>query len=355
MEDRTAGKSRRISFFLVDKVALVFQQHDVLEKSLDYPCARYCGEMGDRLWTQEHWDDAFSNNEVIVCTAEILYQCLHYSFIQMGQINLLVFDEAHHTKKRHPYARIIKDFYAGVEGNDRIPRIFGMTASPVDGAQIDMYKAAGELEGLLHSQIVTPANPNDLRGKMSKPKKEIDVEYPRLLPAWETQLFQSLKPLLQRNEVFRKALTFSKFATSELGPWCADRFWFLWLKEDDLAKFEAQTEKNFLKFMPEGEDADTSIDQVREARNVIAKHPLEDLKSENYHDMVSGKVAKLIELLKEKFGNVDNTSRCIIFVERRWCAMMLNDLILQPGMAIPGLRPAILVCMLFSIVMLCRD
>lgn len=300
--------------------------------------------MGDRLWNQEHWADAFSKNEVIVCTAEILYKCLHHSYIQMSQINLLVFDEAHHTKKRHPYARIIKDFYAEAEGTDRFPRIFGMTASPVDGAQADMYRAAEELEGLLRSQIVTPANPNDLRGKMSKPKKEVDVEYARPLPGCETQLFQQLKPLLERNEVFRKALTFSKFATSELGHWCADRFWFLWLREDDVAKFEAQTEKNLLKYTPEAEGPDVSVDQVREARRVIAEHPLDELALENCHEMVSGKVSKLIELLEEKFGAADNTSRCIVFVQRRWCAMMLNDLFLQPGMAIPGLRPAILVC-----------
>lgn len=344
LEDRAAGKLRRISFFLVDKVALVFQQHDVLENSLDYPCARFCGEMTDKLWNQEYWDEAFSSNEVIVCTAEILYKCLHHSYIQMSQINLLVFDEAHHTKKKHPYARIIKDFYSEVEGKDRFPRIFGMTASPVDGAQVDMYRAAEELEGLLRSQIVTPANPDDLRGKISKPKTESDAVYSRLLPAWETQLYQSLKPLLERNDVFSRALTFSRFATSELGRWCADRFWSLFLREEDLSKFEAQTEKNFLKFAPEGEDADMYINQVREARKAIAEHPLEDLTLDNYHGMVSGKVAKLIELLQDKFEKADTSSRCIVFVQRRWSAMMLEDLFRQPGMAILGLRPGILVC-----------
>lgn len=345
LEDRAAGNPRRISFFLVDKVALVFQQHDVLETSLDHPCARFCGEMGEKIWNQEHWDEAFAKNEVIVCTAEILYKCLHHAYIQMNQINLLVFDEAHHTKKRHPYARIIKDFYANAESKVRLPRIFGMTASPVDGAQSDMYRAAEELEGLLQSQIITAANPNDLRGKMSKPKTEIDVEYPRLLPAYETQLHQSLKPLLGENEVFTRALTFSRFATSELGMWCADRFWSLFLREDDLGKFEAQTEKNFLKFQPEGEDADTSVSQVRAARQIVREHPLEALTLQNCHQMVSGKVSTLIELLREKFSEPDSTSRCIIFVQRRWCAMMLNDLFLQLGMAIPGLRPAILVCL----------
>ena len=331
-------------------MALVFQQHDVLENSLDYPCARFCGEMPD-LWRQEHWDDAFSKHEVIVCTAEILYKCLHHSYINMDQINLLVFDEAHHTKKKHPYARIIKDFYAEVEGKARFPRIFGMTASPVDGSQVDLYRAAEELEGLLRSQIVTPANPDDLRGKISKPKTESDVVYSRHLPAWETQLYQSLKPLLERNEVFSRALTFSKFATSELGRWCADRFWSLWLREDDLPKFEAQTEKNFLKFSPEGDGADMSINRVREARSVIAKHPLEVIRLDNCHGMVSGKVSKLIELLQIKFGKADASARCIIFVERRWVAMMLQDLFSQPGMAIPGLRPGILVSYISSVAM----
>jgi endoribonuclease Dicer len=65
----------------------------------------------------------------------------------MEQINLLIFDEAHHTKKNHVYARyillslfvvctdkkyrIIRDSYLQVEPSKQ-PRIFGMTASPVD-------------------------------------------------------------------------------------------------------------------------------------------------------------------------------------------------------------------------------
>lgn len=44
---------------------------------------------------------------VIVCTAEILHQCLLNAHIQMEQINLLIFDEAHHTKKDHVYARFV--------------------------------------------------------------------------------------------------------------------------------------------------------------------------------------------------------------------------------------------------------
>lgn len=116
--------------------------------------------MGCDLWTKETWTKHFSENEVIVCTAEILNQCLMHSFLSINDINLLIFDEAHHTKKNHAYARsvssviqclcrvsglifdrIIKDYYVTQEDPAKRPKIFGMTASPVD-AREDVVQAA---------------------------------------------------------------------------------------------------------------------------------------------------------------------------------------------------------------------
>ena len=80
-----------------------------------------------------------------------------HSFITINQINLLIFDEAHHAKKNHAYARfetiavhevpelifgrIIKDFYISEVDPLKRPKVFGMTASPVD-AREDVVKAA---------------------------------------------------------------------------------------------------------------------------------------------------------------------------------------------------------------------
>lgn len=105
LEDRLIGKKPRISFFLVDSVTLVFQQFAVLECNLDHKIERFCGEMGCDLWDKGTWEKHFQENMVIVCTAEILYQCLMHSFVALDQINLLIFDEAHHAKKNHAYAR----------------------------------------------------------------------------------------------------------------------------------------------------------------------------------------------------------------------------------------------------------
>lgn len=131
-------------------MTLVFQQSAVLQNNLDQNVAHIFGAMGPDLWDQKIWDDYFSKNMVIVCTGEILNQCLLNGFVKTSQINILIFDEAHHSKKDHPYARwafwlsylvssnyltinsIIRDSYLKAPSSER-PRIFGITASPVDG------------------------------------------------------------------------------------------------------------------------------------------------------------------------------------------------------------------------------
>lgn len=88
-------------------MTLVYQQAAVLRNNIDQNVAQFFGAMGPDLWSKQTWEEQFKENMVIVCTAEILCQCLLSSYIKMDQINLLIFDEAHHTKKDHPYARSV--------------------------------------------------------------------------------------------------------------------------------------------------------------------------------------------------------------------------------------------------------
>lgn len=119
--DRADGKPRRIAFFLVinhfttvwiytkrkkvDSVTLVFQQAAVLRNNIDQNVGHLYGNVGVDHWDQQTWKDQFDKNMVIVCTADILHKCLLNGFVKIKEINLLIFDEAHHTKKDHPYAR----------------------------------------------------------------------------------------------------------------------------------------------------------------------------------------------------------------------------------------------------------
>lgn len=89
----------------VNSVTLVFQQSAFLRNNIDQTVTSYAGSMGLNLWDKEIWDKTMRESMIVVCTADILNQCLLNSHIRMEDINLLIFDEAHHAKKDHPYAR----------------------------------------------------------------------------------------------------------------------------------------------------------------------------------------------------------------------------------------------------------
>lgn len=140
LKARANGRNPKLSFFLVNSVHLVRQQQKMLANNLPTIPEALHGGGNDDLWKKLEWDRLKSRNQAIVCTAEVLNQCLMHNFVKMEEINLIVFDEAHHAKKGHPYARIIKDYYLQSEESLR-PKIFGMTASPVD-ANVKLDEAA---------------------------------------------------------------------------------------------------------------------------------------------------------------------------------------------------------------------
>lgn len=107
LESRAAGNPGKIAFFLCCSVALAFQQFSVLEANLDHKILRLCGNDQPDRFTKSVWEQHFRENKVIVCTPAVLEKCLSRGFISMKRINLLIFDEAHHTKRNHPYSKYV--------------------------------------------------------------------------------------------------------------------------------------------------------------------------------------------------------------------------------------------------------
>ncbi|KAI0595071.1 RNase3 domain-containing protein [Biscogniauxia sp. FL1348] len=340
LEDRKSGKSPRISFFLVDKVTLVFQQYEVLKANLDFPIGRLYGDGNESNFSHGFWSKQCEECMVIVCTAAILHLCLHHSFIKMEQINLLIFDEAHHAKKNHPYARIIKDFYVDLEtAGKRRPRILGMTASPVD-AKTDITRAAAELEGLLHSEIATVADPSIFkRSSINRPEEEL-VEYTKGSDPFTTPLWQKLHMLVGNNHAFKKLFTYSKECTTELGRWCADRVWQLCLTYDEAQKIEAQTERDITRSHTTTPiyvlDAERSA--VREAYQTVVNHDFPELEDTEF--FISNKIVSLISTIQQWFK--PETDKCIIFVEQRLTVKLLTALFQQGALGLPYIRAGML-------------
>jgi endoribonuclease Dicer len=329
----------------VDSVALVFQQHAVLKANLDQPMDMFCGDMGVDLWNQKIWEKHFNDNMVIVCTAEVLRQCLHHSFISIDQINLLIFDEAHHAKKDHAYARIIKDFYASKDIDKSLcPRIFGMTASPVD-TRVDVRKAAAQLEGLLHCEIAT-AKDGLLDPYKITSQQELLAKYSALGPKVETPLYKAMYEIFKTNPIFNKPLLYSHDASRELGTGCSDQIWSFCLGEEESKKLLAKTERAYHAKRVSGplEILEKDKSQLRNAQELVKSwifdHPHFDGSSSSRN--LSSKVVLLIQYLRERFERKTD-DKAIVFVRQRYTARLLADLFSHSNIRTPHIRVGILV------------
>ncbi|RPA90243.1 hypothetical protein L873DRAFT_1718671 [Choiromyces venosus 120613-1] len=321
-ESRANGNHPRVSFFLVHNVTLVFQQAAVLRCNLDARIGEYCGNTGAGDWKKEVWDNVLKEQQVIVMTADILYSCLVHAFIKMQDINLLCFDEAHHAKKNHSFARIIRDFYIPEPENTR-PKIFGMTASPV-GSRADVVHAAADLEKLLHSQISTTSDLALLQGSVGRPE-EVVTAYPTLKPKFRTELCQKLHKAYGELDCFSKIFAFAELASSELGPWCADMVWKFALSETQAQKLERRTERR-LEAQPDAKAVmriEKDISSLQEAAEMVRQHKIPPPSADE--NCLSAKALLLHAYLKEIYG-VKTQDKCIIFVSRRYTASVLGEL-----------------------------
>ncbi|KAJ5945845.1 hypothetical protein N7454_002684 [Penicillium verhagenii] len=332
--DRSLGKPDRVAIFLVDSVTLVFQQAAVLRNNLSQEVGHFYGAMGPDLWNQETWDKHLKENMVIVCTAEILHQALLNAFVKMNQVNLLIFDEAHHTKKEHPYARIIRDSYLKTDVSER-PKIFGMTASPIDG-KCDIVQAASELEILLHSQIATTSKLSALRAIIRKPTEETWT-YQRLKRPFETPLSKKIKDKFGDIKALAPVFRSVWNASSELGIWCADQIWAKALADDVIPKLEGSISKEFTQYATTTKETIRDAEEVKEACEIVKghsfQHPLDS-------GQLSPKVELLLTILTHHFSQ-SKDKKCIIFTERRNTAKVLVQLCER--LSITNIRPGSLV------------
>lgn len=159
----------------------------------------------------------------------------------MKQVNLLIFDEAHHAKKNHAYARILKDYYHS-EDTDARPRIFGMTASPVD-AKADVALAVSALEAILDSKIATTTDMS-LQEAVKKPWEGV-ISYPALTTPVASEIFQLANKHLGPMQIFQPILDKWPILARELGTVCADQCLLNKLSDKKLSRYEIAIEQKF--------------------------------------------------------------------------------------------------------------
>ena len=340
LEHRKLGKPQRWAFFVVEKVALCVQQHRVLVDNLEYSIGIFHGDLAGKMNNREYWNAQFSESMAFVVTAQVLLDLLNNGFISIRQINLLVFDEAHHCKKSHPYARIIKGHYMREQDETLRPRILGTTASPVDARTKDMRAAAAELEDMMHSQIATVSDEVLMRSMNRQKLEESTVVFDQLRTPEESQtpLWSRLYQDTLGNPLMRPMLEFSREAACTLGPWSSDQFWHLSMTDSELLKLAARTESLGATYAVEDSDHATAIMQL--APEALQSHPLRPV-LRSLSD-ISSKVETLLQVLEHEFCK-RGAERCIVFVEKRHTAILLTNLLQQPALTIPGVVPSYMV------------
>ncbi|KAL8145327.1 dicer-like protein 4 isoform X2 [Apium graveolens] len=154
-----------VCVFLAPTVALVEQQAKVIKDSINVKVGVYCGS-SKKLKDHASWGKELAQHEVLVMTPQILLQSLSHCFIRIEWIVLLIFDECHYAQavSNHPYAEIMKVFYHG--NATKLPRIFGMTASPIFGKGASV----SGLESLLRAKVYSVEDKGELERFVTSPK-----------------------------------------------------------------------------------------------------------------------------------------------------------------------------------------
>ena len=93
--------------FLVDRIPLVFQQADMIEKETKLTCLKCCGDTFAKSKLEQKYD-------VMVAIASLVINIIEKDWISLQEFSLIVIDEAHHTTKEHPFSVILRNYYKNI-------------------------------------------------------------------------------------------------------------------------------------------------------------------------------------------------------------------------------------------------
>jgi len=132
LESRTDDLNQRV-WFTAPSVVLAQQQYFFLSSQLSAHQFKLLTGMDNvDFWsTQEVWDAVLCNIDVVVSTPQVLLDALTHGFVNLQNLSLLVFDEAHHCVAAHPFNQVMQTFYHSLPQSGPRPHILGLSASPI--------------------------------------------------------------------------------------------------------------------------------------------------------------------------------------------------------------------------------
>lgn len=385
--DFNQGAKRTV--FLVNSAKQVVQQVSAVRTHSDLKVGEYSVLEVVERWTKERWNQEFLDHQILIMTCHIFLNVLKSENLSLSNINLLVFDECHLAIQDHPYREIMKI----CESCQTCPRILGLTASILNGKcdPSDLEEKIQRLEEILKSNAETATDLVVLDRYASQPC-EIVLDcgsyhdksglYQRLLSELEEALYflDDCNIPIQSKE--RDSTAISKQILSDcravllvLGPWCADKVAgmmvrelqkyikheqeelhrkFLLFTDTILRKIHALCEEHF---SPASLDLKFVTPKVLRLLEILRKYKpyerqqfesVEWYNNRNQDNYVSWSDSEDDEDEDEEIEEKEKTETSfpspftnilcgIIFVERRYTAVVLNRLIKEAGKQDPEL------------------
>lgn len=333
------------SVFLVPQVVLVTQQAEALKRHTDLKVGMYWGSMGVDFWDAPTWKQEVDKYEVLVMTPAILLSALRHSFLSLNMIKVLIFDECHHARGNHAYACILKEFYHKElkSATSLVPRIFGMTASPVKtkGENLDSYwKKIHELESLMNSKVYTCANESVLAQfvPFSTPSFKY-YTYVEIPSSARAGIIAELEKLAKEHLLALATLDLKSSTVNSIKKrlskicssitYCLDELGILMALK--AAQSFSVSQNDFVLWGQLGEFSETSIKKFcRDASQAILAYipdgpywSVANIERNLEAGLVTSKIVCLVESLLG-YSSLEKI-RCIIFVERVIAAMVLES------------------------------
>lgn len=184
----------QIIWFLAPTVPLCTQQFEVLRAQIPWAQGKVItGADSVDSWSASTWDTALVNVKIAITTPQVLLDALLHGFVSISTLALIVFDEAHHCNKNHPYSRIMKEFYWDAKAKkDPVPHVLGLTASPVVRSDIC---ALEKLESTLNAVCRSPTKHREELLAHSHRPSLVSIIFRSRLQLPEAEYSESLKKL----------------------------------------------------------------------------------------------------------------------------------------------------------------
>ncbi len=133
---------------------LVEQQGAVFRSNAPHHVSTYHGgRSGIDDWKPDRWQKEWAEKRVFVMTPQVLVNALNHAYITLDSMSVIVLDECHHVcSGDHPMRQIMHRV-----GEMRpVPRVLGLTASPLISVPKDLTEGIKLLEAqMAGSQLVT--------------------------------------------------------------------------------------------------------------------------------------------------------------------------------------------------------